>query len=255
MKASKSTDQVTLRVLVLGATSAIAMAVEQKLAERGASFYLVARHPERLEALRCDLLTRGAASVTVCAMDLDDTVMHPRMLEAAVAALGAIDLALIAYGVLGDQAQAETDYVAAEAIIRTNFLSASSLITWLANYFVAQGRGTLAAISSVAGDRGRKSNYVYGASKGALNIFLDGVRNRIDRTGVQVLTIRPGFVSTPMTAHLRQGPLFASTDLVADGILRAIAKRKDVVYVPGFWALIMLVIRCIPGSIFKKMNL
>jgi len=255
MTASMSSKQIASRVLVLGATSAIAMAVEQKLAERGASFFLVARHPERLEAVRGDLLTRGATSVAVYALDLDDTASHVKMLEVAVEALGAIDLALIAHGVLGDQAQAEADYAVAEAILRTNFLSAVSLITWLANYFETQKGGTLAAISSVAGDRGRKSNYVYGASKGALSFFLDGVRNRIDRAGVQVLTIRPGFVSSPMTEHLRQGPLFASPARVADGILKAIAKRKDVVYVPGFWALIMLVIRCIPRSIFKKMNL
>ena len=139
--------------------------------------------------------------------------------------------------------------------LRTNFLSAVSLITWLSNYFESTRQGTLAVISSVAGDRGRKSNYVYGASKGALNIFLDGVRNRVDRAGVQVLTIRPGFVSTPMTAHLPQGPLFASPARVADGILKAIAQRKDVLYVPGFWALIMWVIRNIPQSIFKKLNL
>jgi short-subunit dehydrogenase len=150
---------------------------------------------------------------------------------------------------------AQSRYEVAEAILRTNFLSAVSLITWLANYFETAQRGTLAVISSVAGDRGRKSNYVYGASKGGLNIFLDGVRNRIDRAGVHVLTIRPGFVATPMTAHLPQSPLFASPQRVAQDILKAIAQRKDVVYVPGFWAPIMFVIRGIPESIFKKLNL
>jgi decaprenylphospho-beta-D-erythro-pentofuranosid-2-ulose 2-reductase len=129
-----------------------------------------------------------------------------------------------------------------------------SLITWLANYFEASHQGTLAVISSVAGDRGRKSNYVYGASKGALTIFVDGVRNRIDRAGVHVLTIKPGFVATPMTAHLPQGPLFSPPSKVASGIFRAIEKRKDVVYVPGFWAIIMLIIRMIPRRIFKKLN-
>ena len=144
---------------------------------------------------------------------------------------------------------------AAEAILRTNFLSAVSLITWLANYFEASKQGTLAVISSVAGDRGRKSNYVYGASKGALNIFLDGVRNRIDRAGVNVLTIRPGFVDTPMTAHIPKGPLFASPAQVAEGILAAVERRKDVVYLPGFWRPIMFLIRNIPERVFKKMNL
>ncbi|MGD0521476.1 MAG: SDR family oxidoreductase [Terracidiphilus sp.] len=243
------------RILVLGATSAIAMAVTRRLVSPGAHFFLVARNPARLDAVRRDLLTRGAASVTTQAMDLDDTAAHPEMLAAAVQSLGTIEAALIAHGVLGDQEQAQASYAVAEAVLRTNFLSAVSLITWLANYFESTRQGTLAVISSVAGDRGRKSNYVYGASKGALNIFLDGVRNRIDRAGVQVLTIRPGFVSTPMTAHLPQGALFSSPGTVAQGILKAIGRRKDVVYLPGFWAPIMFVIRGIPQSIFKKLNL
>jgi decaprenylphospho-beta-D-erythro-pentofuranosid-2-ulose 2-reductase len=177
------------------------------------------------------------------------------MLATAAAKLGTIELALLAHGVLGDQSQAEASYPAAEAILGTNFMAPVSLITWLANYFEASHQGTLAVISSVAGDRGRKSNYVYGASKGALNVFLDGVRNRIDRSGVQVLTIKPGFVATPMTAHLPQNALFAHPSAVARGILKAIEKRKDVVYVPGFWAIIMLLIRAVPGRIFKKLNL
>ena len=181
----------------------------------------------------------------------------------------------------GDQAEAEKNYAAAEAILQTNFLSAVSLVGWLANYFEAEcrgtveadlgtslpsalslprgrggeRRGTIAVISSVAGDRGRKSNYIYGASKGGLNIFLDGVRNRIDRAGVQVLTIKPGFVATPMTAHLPKNALFAEPSQVAKHIVRAIEKRKDVVYTPPFWGLIMLVVRSIPRRVFKKMNM
>lgn len=243
------------RILVLGATSAIAMAVSHRLALPGAYFFLVARNPAKLEAVRQDLLTRGVASVATHAMDLDDTASHAKMLTAAEQELGDIDLALIAHGVLGNQEEAQSSYTAAEAILRTNLLSAVSLITWLANYFEARHQGTLVVISSVAGDRGRKSNYVYGASKGALNIFLDGVRNRIDRSGVHVLTIRPGFVATPMTAHLPQGPLYASPARVARGVLKAIAGRKDVVYLPGFWAPIMFIIRSIPQSIFKKLDL
>ncbi len=173
----------------------------------------------------------------------------------AVGALGGIDVALVAHGVLGDQTQSERDYAAAEAVLRTNFLSAVSLVTWLANYFEAERRGTIAVISSVAGDRGRRSNYVYGASKGGLNVFLDGVRNRIDRAGVQVLTIKPGFVATPMTAHLRKNALFAQPAEVGRCVLRAIDRGKDVAYAPPFWGLIMLVVRSIPRRIFKKLNL
>ncbi|MGB7191432.1 MAG: SDR family oxidoreductase [Acidobacteriaceae bacterium] len=242
-------------VLALGATSAIAEATLRLLAERGARFYLVGRNQDKLHAMAADLHTRGASGVATHAMDLDDTAAHGAMLIAAAQSLGTIDLALLAHGVLGDQQEAEASYAAAEAVLRTNFLSAVSLITWLANYFETMKQGTLAVISSVAGDRGRKSNYVYGASKGALTIFLDGVRNRIDRAGVQVLTIKPGFVATPMTAHVAQGPLFAKPAQVARGIVKAIEKRRDVVYLPAFWRGIMLAVRMVPRSIFKRMNM
>lgn len=243
------------RVLALGATSAIAEATLRLLAEQKASFVLVARNPQKLAAVRDDLVTRGASSVTAFVADLDDTAAHAALLTQSLQALGGLDLALLAHGTLGDQAQAERDYSAAEAILRTNFLSTVSLVTWLANDCEARRSGSIAVISSVAGDRGRKSNYVYGASKGGLNVFLDGVRNRIDRAGVQVLTIKPGFVATPMTAHLPPGPLFAQPSAVARDILRAIEKRKDVVYVPAFWAVIMFIVRSIPGRIFKRLNL
>src|SRR5271170_6198723 len=227
----------------------------RRLAARNTRFMLVARNPERLTAVAQDLLTRGAATVDTWAMDLDDTAAHKEMLAIAAERLGKIDLALIAHGVLGDQQAAEADFEVAAAVLHTNFISTVSLLTWLGNYFQAQHGGTLAVVSSVAGDRGRKSNYVYGASKGALNIFLDGLRNRIDRHGVQVLTIRPGFVATPMTAHLPQNALFAHPNAIADGILKAIVKRKDNVYLPPVWALIMFMVRSIPQSIFKKMNM
>ncbi len=243
------------RVLALGATSAIAEATLRLLAEQGANFVLVARSEPKLAAVRDDLLTRGATAAIGYVSDLNETESHAAMLAEATAALGGLDLALVAHGIQGDQAEAEREYAVAEAILRTNFLSAVSLIGWLANYFEAQRRGTIAVISSVAGDRGRKSNYVYGASKGGLNVFLDGVRNRVDRAGVNVLTIKPGFVATPMTAHLSRNALFAAPGQVARGIARAIEKRKDVVYVPGFWRWIMLIVRMIPEPVFKKMNL
>jgi short-subunit dehydrogenase len=242
-------------VLVLGATSAIAEATLRLLAERGARLYLVARNEDKLNAVAADLQTRGASGVATHVMDLDDIPAHTAMLSAAAGSLGKIELALLAHGVLGDQKEAEGSYAATEAVLKTNFLSAVSLITWLANYFEKAGGGTLAVISSVAGERGRKSNYVYGASKGALSIFVDGVRNRIDRAGVQVLTIKPGFVATPMTAHLPQGPLFAKPAQVAAGIVRAIEKRSDVVYLPAFWAVIMMIVRTVPERIFKKLNM
>jgi short-subunit dehydrogenase len=249
---SKNAEPVKL--LVLGATSAIAMATMRLYARRGASFYLVARNEEKLSLVAADVQVRGAAAVHTGVMDLDRTEYHTALLQDAHEKLQGIDVALIAHGVLGDQAAAEQDYRVAEQVIRTNLLSSVSLVTWLANYFVAQKRGTIAVISSVAGDRGRKTNYVYGTTKAALSTFLQGVRNRVDRVGVNVITIKPGFVATPMTAHLPGGTLFATPQAIATGIAAAIDRRKDVVYLPGYWWWIMSAVRLLPERVFKRLN-
>jgi decaprenylphospho-beta-D-erythro-pentofuranosid-2-ulose 2-reductase len=243
------------RILILGATSAIAIAVMRQLITPAAHFFLVARSKEKLTAVAQDLLVRGARQVDMMVADLDDTHAHAQVLNVATTQLGGIDLALLAHGVLGDQAAAEQDYFIAEPILVTNLLSPVSLLTWLANYCLAQSGGTLAVISSVAADRGRKSNYVYGASKAGLDAFLSGLRNRCDRAGVHVLTIKPGFVATPMTAHIPRNRLFASPDRVAGDILKAVRKRKDIVYVPWFWRPIMTIIKAIPERIFKGRDL
>jgi short-subunit dehydrogenase len=241
-------------MLVLGATSAIAMATMRIYAVRGTTFYLVARNPEKLAVVAADLKVRGAAEVYACAQDLDDTDQHPAILEDAHQKLQGIGVAFIAHGVLGEQEAAEGDYRLAEKILHTDLLSPVSLITWLANYFAARGSGTIVAISSVAGDRGRRTNYVYGTAKAGLSTFLQGVRNRVDRAGVNVITVKPGFVATPMTAHLEPGILFANPAAAADGIARAIDGHKDVVYVPGFWRAIMTIVRMVPEGIFKRLN-
>ena len=243
------------RVAVFGATSAIAQAWMRLLAPAGTSFFIAARNKGHLEAVAKDLATRGAKLVVIEVADLDDTASHEGMLERAAASLGGMDGALIAHGVMGEQLAGEADFAVAAASLQTNFLSAASLVTWLANYFSTQSGGTIAVISSVAGDRGRKSNYVYGSAKAGLNAFLDGVRNRVDREGVQVLTIRPGFVATPMTAHLPQGPLFATPETVARDIQKAIEGRRDVLYTPWFWRWIMAAIRAVPEWKFKRMDL
>jgi len=227
----------------------------RKLALPDAHLFLVGRNKTKLVATAQDLATRGAGQVDICVLDLDDTQAHAQMLASAAERLGVIEMALLAHGVLGDQETAQSYYSAAESVLATNLLSPVSLITWLANYFEAKGAGVLAVISSVAGDRGRKSNYVYGASKAALNVFLDGVRNRVDRHGVHVLTIKPGFVATPMTAHIPKNKLFAKPPQVARGILSAIEHRRDIAYVPFFWWPIMTIIKAVPERIFKGLNL
>jgi short-subunit dehydrogenase len=246
----------TARVFIAGATSAIAQGVARRYAARGARLHLVGRHRERLEAVRLDLVARGAASATSEVADLADLEAHAALVANAVQALGAIDVALVAHGVLPDQAACEASFPEARRAIDTNFTSAASLAAELARAMAARKGGTLAVIGSVAGDRGRQSNYVYGTAKGALAIFLQGLRHRMHASGVKVLTVKPGFVDTPMTRDFPKGPLWASADRVAGAIVAAIdrgASRE--IYVPGFWRVIMAIIRALPERIFVRTKL
>lgn len=243
------------KILVLGATSGIAEATCRIWAAQGARLFLVARNAEKLAAVAADLKTRGASYIDTAVADLDDVDKHPALLAHAVNSLTGLDVAYLTHGILGDQAKAEQDFNTAAQIIYTNFMAPVSLLTWLANFCVQRRAGTLAVISSVAGERGRKSNYVYGSSKAGLTAFLAGLRNRIDREGVTVLTIKPGPVKTAMTAGMKGSHKFADVDSVAESIVKAIDKRRDTVYVPFQWAAIMWVIRSIPERIFKKLNL
>ena len=243
------------KILVLGATSGIAEATCRIWAAEGASLFLVGRNADKVAAVAADLKTRGAVFIDTAVVDLDDTAQHPSLLAHAVNTLGGLDIAYLAHGILGDQLAAEKDFPVAEQILHTNLTAPVSLLTWLANYCVQRRAGTLAVISSVAGDRGRKSNYVYGASKAGLSAFLGGLRNRVDREGVTVLTIKPGPVKTGMTAGMKGSEKFADVNAVAKTIASAIEAGKDTLYVPFQWQPIMFIIRNIPESIFKKLNL
>jgi decaprenylphospho-beta-D-erythro-pentofuranosid-2-ulose 2-reductase len=243
------------KTLLIGANSGIAEAVARRLAARGEQVYLLGRSPERLQALAADLAVRGGQVSGSAVFDANRLDTHSEILETAVRALGGLDAVLIAYGSLGDQKACEASVSQTMDQISTNALSVISLCTLLANRFEAQGSGCLAVISSVAGDRGRQSNYVYGTAKAAVSAFTQGLRNRLYRKGVHVLTIKPGFVDTPMTAGLKKGPLFASADRVAGGIVAAMDGAKDVVYLPFFWRPIMALIRAVPERIFKKLRL
>ncbi|WP_263381938.1 SDR family oxidoreductase [Granulicella arctica] len=243
------------KILVLGATSGIAEATCRIWAKQGARLFLVARNGDKLAAVAADLKTRGASYVDTAVADLDDTTQHPTLLAHAINSLTGMDVAYLAHGVLGEQPQAEQDFGHAAQILHTNFIAPVSLLTWLANYCVQRHAGVLAVISSVAGDRGRKSNYLYGSSKAGLSAFLGGLRNRVDREGVTVLTIKPGPVKTAMTAGMKGSEKFADVDKVAQTIVAAIDKRRDSLYVPFQWQPIMFIIRNIPESIFKKLNL
>ncbi len=243
------------KILVLGATSGIAEATCRIWAAQGASLFLVARNPDKLAAVAADLKTRGARFVDTAVADLDDTAVHPDLLVHAINSLAGLDIAYLAHGVLGDQPGAEREFAQAGQMLHTNLMAPISLLTWLANYCVQRRAGVLAVLSSVAGDRGRKSNYVYGASKAGLSAFLAGLRNRVDREGVTVLTIKPGPVRTSMTAAMPGSEKFADVDAVARTIVKAIDARRDTLYVPFQWQPIMFVIRHIPERIFKKLNL
>ena len=255
MSPTPQTTTTPRKILVLGATSGIAQATCRIWAAQGASLFLVARNPEKLAAVAADLKVRGASYVDTAVADLDDTDKHPELLAHAVNSLTGMDIAYLAHGILGDQDEAQQDFNTAAQIIHTNFMAPVSLLTWLANFCVQRHAGTLAVISSVAGDRGRKSNYLYGSSKAGLSAFLGGLRNRVDREGVTVLTIKPGPTKTAMTAGMPKSEKFADVDSVAESIASAIDKRKDTLYVPFQWQPIMFIIRYIPERVFKKLNL
>jgi decaprenylphospho-beta-D-erythro-pentofuranosid-2-ulose 2-reductase len=238
------------RVLVLGATSAIAQQVARLYAARKASLFLVARNGERLSAVADDLRVRGATVETAVA-DLDDTSLHGDLIARAAP----LQIVLLAHGVLGDPQQTARDARAAEEVLKTNLLAPVSLLTHAAQRLEEQHGGCLVALSSVAGDRGRASNPVYGTSKAGLTAFLSGLRNRLYRTGVRVVTVKPGFVDTPMTAHLKKNPLFASPERVARDVVRAVDRGRDVVYTPWWWRFVMLIVKLIPERIFKRLSL
>lgn len=244
------------KVLIVGATSAIAEATARLLATRGDRVHLAGRKVERIQAIAADLIHRGAERVGWTRFDAKDMCTQPaKLIDSASKDMEGLDLVLIAHGTLPDQAACAASVAASLEEFQTNALSVIAIATEVANRFAAQGSGTLAVIGSVAGDRGRQSNYVYGAAKGAVSIFLQGLRNRLHKSGVQVLTIKPGFVDTPMTKDFKKGPLWATPEQVAAGIVSAIDRKKDEVYLPGFWRLIMFIIRHLPERMFKRLSL
>ena len=247
-----------MKIVIFGATSAIAIACARQWIAQGASVFLVGRNAEKLATIAQDLSVRkGQGQIVETAVaDLSDLSGHAALFERAQASLGGLDTVLVAHGSLPDQTTSQDSIQTVLAEINTNGLSAISLATLAAQSLDANGGGTVAVISSVAGDRGRGSNYIYGAAKGLVSLYLEGMRNRFARSNVHVLTIKPGFVDTPMTAHIeKKGALWAKPEQVATAIVRAVAQRRDVIYVPGFWRPIMFIIRHIPERIFKKMSL
>jgi short-subunit dehydrogenase len=244
------------KILIVGATSSIASACARLWAAEQSEFFLVARDGQKLQQTCADLQARGARAVTSYEMDVSDNAEHAVMFERCMAALQTVDICLIAYGSLPNQRECEQSVEVALREFANNGSSVIALLTLLANRMAAQHRGTLAVISSVAGDRGRPSNYLYGAAKAAVTAFCEGLRARLFKSGVHVITIKPGFVDTPMTLGLALPALLvAQPDTVAQRIVAGIERKAAVLYVPGFWAWIMGLIRAIPQPIFKRLNL
>lgn len=240
-------------VLILGAASDIARATARAFAARGCAIQLAARDPERLAADKADLETRYGVPVTLHALDALDTGSHAAFLD-SLPALPMV--AVSAIGLMGDQAENAADMSRAALILRSNFEGPASLLGLLANKMEARGSGTIVGISSVAGERGRASNYVYGSAKAGFTAYLSGLRNRLAKQGVHVVTVLPGFVDTRMTAGMDlPKPLLAQPDEVGRAILAAVEKGRDVIHVRRIWWLVMAIIKAIPERIFKKTSI
>ncbi len=241
--------------LIFGATSGIAIELARLLAGRKANLVLAGRDPEKLAAVAGDIAVRQGRIAGTLTADLAEIERHDALFAEAERMLGTIDCVIIAHGTLPDAERANADADYAVRHFTVNATSSISLGLRAAMMLEKRGAGMIVAIGSVAGERGRQSNYLYGGAKGAVNTFFQGLRNRLFHKGIHVLTVKPGFVDTPMTAHLPKNFLFASPSKVAADILRAMDKRRDVIFTPWFWRWIMLIIRLVPEGMFKKLKL
>jgi decaprenylphospho-beta-D-erythro-pentofuranosid-2-ulose 2-reductase len=243
------------RVIILGASSGIALEVQRQLAHRACELLVVARSRQRLAELQADLLVRGAPRVLMYPADLAAISQHEDIFAFACSAFPDFDTVLLAYGSMHDQRIAATSIEVLSEELQVNFVSAAAILTLFAADLERRRTGCIAVISSVAGDRGRRSNYVYGSSKGGVSLFLQGLRSRLYPSGVHVITVKPGPVRTAMTDQLPNSAHFADPRKVARDIVRGLERRSpDIIYTPRIWRYIMLVLRLIPEAIFKRLS-
>ena len=243
------------KVLILGATSGIARAIAAQFAQDNVSLFLGGRDLAELEHMAADLSIRYGIRAHYGRVDAEDFDAHEDFLKDALRTLGEIDGVVFAIGYLGEQPRESKDPAGARQIMSINLSAAISLLAPIANIIEEQGHGFIMGLSSVAGDRARPSNYVYGAAKGGLSLYLDGLRNRLNRQGVKVITLKLGFVDTEMTWGKRGLFLVASPEKVARSAWKTLQKPSGIYYIPGFWRMIMLVIRLIPEPVFKRLKL
>jgi len=245
--------------VILGGTSAVALSYARLKAAEGHSLLLVGRNKAKLAENVADLQARTTGNVSAFVCDLSDTATIAGNWKKIIKHAPQIDGLLLAYGILGDQDASQADVSALEDSLRTNFTSAAMWCELAFDHFQFHGNGQLTIIGSVAGDRGRQSNYHYGAAKGALEILGDGMAHRASQTveaSINVLTVKPGFIDTPMTDHLdKGGPLWASPEKIAAVIAKAEAKKRTKIYAPWFWRFILLAIRMTPNFVFHKTKL
>jgi short-subunit dehydrogenase len=244
-----------MHIVVFGATSAIAHAWARLHAAQGDQFTLLGRDAGKLATVEQDLLARGATAVRTQTIDLALPQDYSALIE-QIDAHTTIDLALFAQGSLPDQRALEQDVESVRPMFELNAMSYILPASQIAERMAQRGRGTLVLISSVAGDRGRQCNYFYGTSKAAVSTCAEGLRNHVFKRGVHVLTVKPGFVDTPMTAHIpKGGPLWATPEQIADCIEQGLMKNRNVIYTPWFWRFILLIIRHVPETVFKRLSL
>ena len=242
-------------ILIIGASSAVAEATARLYAEKGQQLYLIARNESKLNTISNDLKIRGAANVITSVLDVSDFDSHKESIENAFNTLGKVDTVLIAHGSLPAQEHCEHDFEEGLKTLNINAISTLSLLSHIANIMEEQKEGTIAVITSVAGDRGRQSNYFYGSAKGMVSIFLQGLRQRLYKANVHVVDIKPGFIDSPMTADFKKGVLWSKPENIAAGIVKSIDNKRNVVYLPAFWKAIMMIITNIPEFVFKKIRL
>lgn len=239
--------------LILGATSDMAVAIARKLAAEGYSLQLAARNHQRLTPVQSDLAVRFNIQCSLHEFDAAATGEHQAFFDSLTVKP---DVSICVFGYMSDNEIARRNWTEAEKMIVANYTGAVSVLNIIGNYYASQKKGVIVGISSVAGERGRQSNFIYGSAKAGFTAYLSGMRNRLFQDGVHVASIQPGFVYTRMTEHLKlPGLLTAKPEQVAGAVYSAIVKKKNVVYVKWFWRWIMLIIRCIPEFIFKKLKL
>ncbi|MFV1984386.1 MAG: SDR family NAD(P)-dependent oxidoreductase [Thiohalomonadales bacterium] len=243
-----------MNIIILGATSAIAQSVSRLYIAEDVNFILVARNKEKLNIVEQDLLSVGVNSVDSYILDFDDQNKRIEFVKYLDAKNIEIDLLFVAYGVLYEQNECELDINKTIDQINSNYNSVVVLLTMISGLLVKNKKGCIAVITSVAGDRGRKSNFIYGSAKAGVTTYLEGLRYKVFDSGVSVVTLKPGFIDTPMTKDCKKGLLWVSPEIAAKYIVKAIRRKKAVAYIPPFWFLIMLVIRMIPKFIFRKLN-